>query len=151
VSTAAWIWFAIALVLGVAEVATLTLAFGMVAVATTAAGIAAALDAPVAAQSAIAVVGGCALLLVVRPVVRRHLATSDDLPTGIRALIGSSAVVTVPVTGHGGQVRVRGELWAARLAVETFGSSTPALPEGAHVTIAAVDGATVAVYPTELT
>jgi membrane protein implicated in regulation of membrane protease activity len=151
VSGAAWAWFAVAVALGVAEITTLTLAFAMVAVACALAGVAAAAGAGIAVQVPVAVGTGLAGLLVVRPVVRRHLtSTGDTPPTGIRALIGAPAIVVSSVTGHSGQVRVGGELWAARLAASADDEEHP-LVAGTRVWVASVDGATVTVYPSELT
>lgn len=146
-TTAAWIWFAVAVALGLVEVATLTLAFAMVATGAAAAGLAAVLGGSGAVQSGVAAAVSAAGLLVVRPIVTRHLSDAGDVRTGIHAMVGHPAVVTLPVSSHGGQVRVGGELWQARLALDLSDETT--LPANTHVTVARVDGATVTVYPTE--
>jgi membrane protein implicated in regulation of membrane protease activity len=144
---AAWVWFVVAAGLGVAEVMTLTLAFAMVCTACVLAGATAALGGPMIAQVAVAVVAGGAGLAVVRPVVSRHLHGPDSVRTGAGALPGTSAVATLPVTSDGGQVRLDGVLWRARLAYDT--SPPAALPPGSEVVVASVDGATLVVYPSE--
>jgi membrane protein implicated in regulation of membrane protease activity len=144
---AAWVWFVVAAGLGVAELMTLTFAFAMVSAACVFAGIAAALGAPGIAQAGVAVVAGGAGLALVRPVVARHLHGGGSVRTGAGALPGAAAVATMPVSSDGGQVRLDGVLWRARLA---YDSSPPAaLPAGSDVVVASVDGATLVVYPTE--
>ena len=146
-SAAAWTWFAVAIVLGVVEVTTLTLAFAMVATGAVAAGVVAVAGGSVAVQSGIAAAVSAAGLLLVRPVVQKHLTSAGDVRTGIHAMVGLPAVVTVPVTNRGGQVRVGGELWQARLAIS---SEDTELAADTPVTVAGVvDGTTVTVYPTQ--
>lgn len=147
-TTAAWIWFAVAIVLGLVEITTLTLAFAMVATGAVAAGIVAVAGGSVAVQSGVAAAVSAAGLLLVRPVVQKHLTGAGEARTGVDAMVGLPAVVTVPVTEHGGQVRIGGELWQARLAVH---SDHAELPVQMHVAVARVDGATVMVYPTDPT
>src|SRR3954452_18908607 len=56
------------------------------------------------------------LLFAVRPALRRRLDRGID--PGVmhhRALVGNTAFVVRRVDGHGGQVRIGGELWSARL------------------------------------
>lgn len=146
-TTAAWIWFAVAIVLGLVEITTLTLAFAMVATGAVAAGIVAVAGGSVAVQSGVAAAVSSAGLLVVRPVVQKHLTGAGDVRTGIHAMVGHPAVVTVPVSSHGGQVRIGGELWQARLAAVS--SDSTELPVAAQVTVAGVDGTTVTVYPSD--
>ena len=110
-----WIvWLVLAAVLGVAEVMTTTLAFGLIA----------------AGAVVAAVVGGPAPAcpsswarspwppppgsVVVRPIAVRHIKQPPPLRTGTSALVGRSAKVVEEVTDDGGQVRIGGELWSAR-------------------------------------
>ncbi len=148
VSTAAVVWFVLALALAGAELVTLTFALGMGAVACAAGGAAALLGAEVAGQGAAFVAVLAVLLVGVRPVVRRHLQTStSSTPSGIAALIGTQARVTLPIGADGGQVRLGGELWSARLAYPIGATS---LPAGSAVVITAVDAASVVVSPLEI-
>ncbi|HVU71754.1 MAG TPA: NfeD family protein [Mycobacteriales bacterium] len=146
-TTAAWIWFAVAVVLGLVEITTLTLAFAMVATGAAAAGVVAVLGGSGAVQSGVAAAVSAAGLLVVRPIVQKHLTAAGDVRTGIHAMVGHPAVVTAPVSSHGGQVRIGGELWQARLAFDDADSTE--LPLHTHVTVAGVDGTTVTVYPSD--
>jgi membrane protein implicated in regulation of membrane protease activity len=65
--------------------------------------------------------------------------------TGIAALAGRPATVTTAVDRTGGRVKLGGESWAARAL-----DPTVALPIGAVVHVAEVDGATLVVYQSEL-
>jgi membrane protein implicated in regulation of membrane protease activity len=138
----ALLWLIAAVVLGVAEVLTLTLVLGFVAIGTLAGAGAAALGAGWLVQT-VAALGTSALLLVaVRPVVRRHQHPGHQVLTGAEAMRGLTGIVTVPVGTGRGQINLRGERWAAVAAYEG-----PELAVGASVTVLRVDGATVVVAP----
>ncbi len=144
---APWVvWLILAAGLAVAEVTTLTLLLGLLAVAAVLAAGADLLGLPVAGQIAVFAASGAVLTLGVRPIARRHLRSPPGIQTGIAALLGRSATVTSDVDAHGGRVRIGGESWAARPLDPTM-----ALPAGAAVTVAQVDGATLVVYQSELT
>lgn len=143
----AWVWFGLAVALGALEIATLTLAFAMVALACALAGITAVAGAPLAAQIPVAVAAALGGVLVLRPVVARHLRPGTAAPSGIAALTGATAVATTTLTMSEGQVRIDGVLWRARLAYAPLAAGS--VLAGAEVTVAAVDGATVTVYPKE--
>jgi membrane protein implicated in regulation of membrane protease activity len=140
---AAWVaWVVLAGLLGLAELHTLTLVLAMVAVAAGGAAVVAALGAGVVAQ--VLTFAGASLLLlgVVRPVARRHRQLPAGLQTGTAALVGRRAVVVQPVDHDGGQVRIGGEIWTARLYADG-----PAAPAGATVDVVGIDGATALVLP----
>ena len=143
---APWVvWLLLAAGLAVAEVLTLTLLLGLLAGAAVLAAGADLLGLPPAGQVAVFAAAGTVLTLGVRPVARRHLRSAPDIPTGIAALHGRTAVVTTSIDSTGGRVKLGGESWAARAL-----DPTSALVEGTSVTVAQVDGATLVVYPTEL-
>ncbi len=140
------IWLLLAAGLAVAEVTTLTLLLGLLAASAVLAAGADLVGLPVAAQIAVFAASGAVLTLGVRPLARRHLQPGSGVATGTAALHGRSAVVTTGIDRVGGRVKLGGESWAAR----AIDPSTP-LPEGTAVTVAQVDGATLVVYPSELT
>jgi membrane protein implicated in regulation of membrane protease activity len=120
-----WIaWLIVAALLGVAEVMTATLAFGLLAVA--------------------AVVAAGAGLGGVRPLAVRHIRQPPLLRTGTSALIGRSALVIEEVTAHDGRVRIGGEVWSARSYEES-----QVIPAGSTVDVFAIEGATALVHPRE--
>jgi len=139
----AWlVWVVLAGVLGLAELHTVTLVLGMLAVAALPAAVVAALGASPAAQVAVFAAGSVLLLGVVRPVARKHRHTPVELRTGTAALIGRQGVAVTAVDGRSGQVRIGGEVWSARL----YAPGPPARV-GATVDILAIDGATALVLP----
>jgi membrane protein implicated in regulation of membrane protease activity len=87
------------------------------------------------------IVVSAVLLLLVRPLAKRHLTerTPEQLD-GVAALIGRTARVTQPVDGHGGRIRLGADEWTAR---SQYGAET--FPVGATVRILQVDGATAVV------
>lgn len=139
----AWvIWVVVAGVLGLAELHTLTLVLGMVAIAALPAAVVAAVGVSPAAQVVTFAVASVLLLGVVRPVARRHRHLPSALRTGSAALVGRQGRTVTAVDDTGGQVRIGGEVWSARLY-----APGPAAPVGATVDIVAIEGATALVLP----
>jgi len=138
------LWLAAAVLLGVAEFFTLTLAFGLLAGAALVAAVAAGLGASVPVQLlAFAVAGGVGLVAV-RPVARRHLALPPISREGSDALVGRSALVTREVSANGGLVHLAGEDWSARPFDEDL-----VIPPGVRVDVFQIEGATALVHPRE--
>ena len=139
-----WIvWLILAAVLGVAELLTVTLTLGLLAVAAAVAAVVGVLGIPVPFQILAFVVAAGAGLGLVRPIAIRHLK-QPPLRTGTAALVGRSALVQQEVNGHGGRVRIGGEEWSARSYDETL-----VIPVGATVDVIQIEGATALVYPRE--
>ena len=86
------------------------------------------------------------LLLVVRPVARRHFRKRGETPSGFDALKGANAVVLQRVDGHGGQVKLAGEVWSARAW-----DGDRVLEPGTQVQVLQIEGATAVVYDVEST
>ena len=138
------IWLIVAAVLGVAEVMTATLAFGLIAVAAlVGAGVGAA-GGNVALQFGAFVVASAAGLGIARPFALRHVKQPPPLRTGTAALVGRSAYVLDDVTAHSGRVRIGGEEWSARPYDETL-----TIPTGSTVDVLQIEGAMALVYPRE--
>jgi len=140
-----WIvWLILAAVLGVAEIMTTTLSFGLLAVAAGAAAVVGGLGLALPFQLIAFVVTAGAGLGIVRPLAMRHVRQPPLLRTGTSALVGRSAIVTEEVTGLDGRVRIGGELWSARSYDESS-----VIPEGSKVDVLAIEGATALVHPRE--
>jgi membrane protein implicated in regulation of membrane protease activity len=140
-----WIvWLILAAVLGVAEVLTATLAFGLIAVAAVVAAVAGAAGLDLPLQLAAFAAAGGAGLAFVRPFAMRHIKQPPLLRTGTSALVGRSALVLEEVTGHGGRVRIGGEVWSARSYDESLD-----IPVGSTVDVFQIEGATALVHPRE--
>lgn len=135
-------WLVVAVVLGVAEFSTLTLAFGLLAGAALVAAGAAAFGASVPVQLlAFALTGGVALVAV-RPIAKRHLALPPVSRDGSDALVGRSALVVREVSATGGLVHLSGEDWTARPYDEDL-----VIPPGIRVDVFEIQGATALVHP----
>ena len=109
---AALIWLVAALGLAGAEALTgdmflLMLSGGALA----AAGSSWLLGLPIWADGAVFLVVSVLLLVLVRPVVRRRLASGKGLPEPTKALEGRHALVLDQVGRDRGQVKLDGEVW----------------------------------------
>jgi membrane protein implicated in regulation of membrane protease activity len=141
-----WIvWLIVAAVLGVAELLTTTLAFGLIAVAALVAAVVGAFHLSFALQLVAFAVAAGAGLVFVRPIALRHIKQPPVLRTGTAALVGRTAVVLEEVTDHSGRIRIDGEEWSSRSYVD----DSPAIPVGAKVDVMQIKGATALVYPRE--
>ncbi len=140
-----WIvWLVLAAVLGVAEVMTTTLAFGLIAAGAVVAAVVGATGLGLPVQLGAFAVATAAGLVVVRPIAMRHIKQPPLLRTGTSALVGRSAKVVEEITDDGGRVRIGGELWSARPYDES-----QVIPVGSTVDVFAIEGATALVHPRE--
>ena len=140
-----WVaWLVLAALLGVAEVMTTTLAFGLLAVAAAAAAVVGVVGLGLPFQIAAFAVAAGAGLGVVRPLAVRHIRQPPLLRTGTSALVGRPASVIEEVTAAGGRVRIGGEVWSARSYDEA-----QVIPAGSTVDVFAIEGATALVHPRE--
>ena len=141
-----WIvWLIVAAVLGVAELVTITFAFGIIAVAAVVAAVVAAFHVDFAIQLAAFVVAAGAGLGFVRPIAIRHIKQPPALRTGTAALVGRSAIVLEEVNEHSGRVRIEGEEWSSRPYLD----ESLVIPVGTKVDVMEIRGATALVYPRE--
>lgn len=136
------VWLIAAVLLGVTEFFTLTLAFGLLAGASLGAAAAAGLGAPVPVQLLVFAVTGGIGLLAVRPIARRHLVLPPVSRDGSDALVGRTALVLHEVSSTGGLVHVGGEDWTARPYDEDL-----VIPRGQRVDVLQIEGATALVLP----
>ena len=137
-------WLVLAALLGIAELMTATLAFGLLAVAALAAAIVSGVGLGLPLQlGAFAITAGVGLG-VVRPLAARHIRQPALLRSGTAALVGRPATVVEQVTAHGGQVRIGGEVWSARSYDES-----QVIPVDSTVDVFAIEGATALVHPKE--
>jgi membrane protein implicated in regulation of membrane protease activity len=108
------------------------------------AALAAAADAIAGGAAGIAVFAVASLLalLLVRPVVRRHLRSGPPLRTGARALVGKQAIVIERIANSEGVgiVKIEGEVWTARSLYDDQD-----IEPGARVEVVDIKGATALV------
>ncbi|WP_336210808.1 NfeD family protein [Nonomuraea sp. LPB2021202275-12-8] len=138
------IWVILAVVLGVAEIFTLTAALGLLGVASLLTAATAAIGLPVPLQLLVFALSSTAGLVVIRPMAQRHIRQPQVRRFGVEALVGKPAYVLSEVTGRDGRIRLAGEEWSARAYDETL-----VIPTGATVDVIEIDGATALVYPRE--
>ncbi|MFI7445254.1 NfeD family protein [Nonomuraea indica] len=138
------IWVILALVLGVAEIFTLTASLGMLGVAALLTAAGAAIGLPVPLQLLVFGLSSTAGLFVVRPLALRHIRQPQLSRFGVEALVGKPAYVVSEVTGRDGRIRIGGEEWSARAYDESL-----VIPTGATVDVIEIEGATALVYPRE--
>lgn len=134
-------WVGLALALGAIEAASVDFVFVMLAGGALAGAVAAAFDVSFAGQVISAVGVAAALLLLVRPVAKRHFMVPEGHGgIGAIAQVGRTALVLQTVTEHDGRVKLGGETWSARTAPD----SAACLP-GQEVRVVSIEGATVIV------
>lgn len=135
------IWLIVGLVLIAAEVLSgefVLLMLGGGALA--AAGVSALVGGPIVG-AAVFVVASLLLVFAARPALRRRLDRGiDHSLMHSKALVGGSAVVVLRVDGHGGQVKIGGDLWSAR----SF-DGEQVIEAGQRATVLSISGATALV------
>ena len=140
------VWLVLGVVLIVSEVLSLTLVLGMFGVGALVAAALAFAGLPIAVQAAGFAAASAGLLLLVRPPVKAALDRGGTTErTDVRMLQGASAVVVQRVSDDSGQVRLNGELWRAR----PYAGTGP-VDVGKPVSVAAVEGATLLIYSSDL-
>ena len=142
---AMWVlWLVAAIVLGVAEIFTLTAALGVLGVAALVPAGLAALGLPLPVQLVAFAAAAVAGVVLVRPVALEHKNRPQLERFGVDALVGKRAFVLREVSDRDGLVRIDGEDWTAR----SFYEDT-VIPEGAAVNVMRINGTTAFVYPEE--
>lgn len=138
----AWlIWLIASGAFAAAEALSLTFVLVMFAGGAAAGALTAALGGPVFLQFMVAIAATIALLGVVRPIAKRHLALGTGARTGTEALVGKEAIVLSEVDVHDGRVRLNGSEWSAR----SF-DRAQVLPAGTLVRVMEISGATAVVW-----
>ena len=138
-----WIlWLVLFLGLAAVETLTLDLFFLMLSVGALAALVATFAGAGLVLQIVVFAVVSLLMILLVRPLAVRHLRKGPaDQLNNIDRLVGATALALEPVTAHSGTVKIGGDTWTARSA------DGAALPAGARLSVARIDGATAVVEP----
>ena len=138
----AWIWFAGAVALSIAEALGgefVLLMLGGAALIT--AGVSIFIpDNLWWVQLIVFAIASVALVVGARPALLRKFNSSPSIPSNVDAVIGSTATVVSTVDSDGGQVKIGGEVWSA---VGMDGHRP--LPPGTPVTVVEVRGATAVV------
>ena len=139
--TAAVIWLILGLVLVGAEVLSGEFVLLMLGGGAFAAAAASLLGASPLVGAVVFGAAAVLLLFAVRPLLRRRLDRGIHTTSmNTDALVGGPAVVVARVDGHGGRVKIGGDVWSAR-AYE----HDQVLEPGDRVTVVDISGATAMV------
>lgn len=131
--SAAFIWVAIALLAAIVEISIPHFGVIFVSAGAIVAALAAALNAPLAAQILLFVIALAVSFTLIRPRLVKNMS-SRGVPSRTDALVGKDGVVThdIDPTVGAGRVNVGGEDWAARAAA--------AMPAGTRIRVVGADG-----------
>jgi membrane protein implicated in regulation of membrane protease activity len=136
-------WLGLAIVLGVAEMFSLDLILGMLAIGALVGMVLAIADVNVGLQVLGAAGASIAMLALVRPSMVKRLHSGPELTLGHGKLVGTQGIVTSEMSGlTTGRIKIGGEDWSARPYDETM-----TIPAGETVEVLAIKGATAFVYP----
>lgn len=136
-------WLAAAMILGVLEMFSMDFFLLMLAGGALVGMVAALLGASLPLQVILAAGTALAMVLFVRPMVRRRMDRAPELTVGHGKLVGSQGVVTEEITADtAGRVRLSGEIWSAKPYDETL-----VIAPGQTVEVFEIRGATALVHP----
>jgi membrane protein implicated in regulation of membrane protease activity len=139
----AGVFLALAILLGIAEMFSLDLILGMLALGALVGVVTALLGAGFAVSAIAAAVASVACLAVVRPPLIKRLHSGPELTLGHNKLVGQQGLVTERITGlEPGRIKLAGEFWSAKPYDETL-----AIEPGSTVEVLEIRGATAYVHP----
>ena len=136
-------WLGVAILLGIAEMFSLDLILGMLALGALVGMVSGVLGAGVALSAIIAALASVACLAVVRPPLVKRLHSGPELSLGHGKLVGRQGVVTERITGlEVGRIKLAGEIWSAAPYDDTL-----SIEPGETVEVLQIRGATAYVHP----
>jgi membrane protein implicated in regulation of membrane protease activity len=139
----AGVFLALAILLGIAEMFSLDLILGMLALGALVGVVTALLGAGFAVSAIAAAIASVACLAVVRPPLIKRLHSGPELTLGHNKLVGQQGLVTERITGlEPGRIKLAGEFWSAKPYDETL-----AIEPGSTVEVLEIRGATAYVHP----
>jgi membrane protein implicated in regulation of membrane protease activity len=137
------LWLGLAILLGVAELASMDLILLMLAVGALVGMVLAVIGAPFVLQALVAAGVSIACLALVRPSLVKRLHSGPDLQLGHGKLVGAQGVVTEKITGlQTGRIKLGGEFWTASPYDDTV-----SMEPGETVEVLEIKGATAFVHP----
>lgn len=139
---AAFVWLGLVILFLIAEGATVSLVSLWFAAGAVVAMFAALLGAGIWLQTGLFLVVSGALLLMLRPIVRRYLVPKIT-PTNVDSLVGATGLVTESIDNvtASGQVKLGAMEWTAR---STTGEN---IPQGTLIRVDRIEGVKVYVTP----
>lgn len=137
------LWLGAAVLLGVAEMFSLDLILGMLAVGALAGLVTSLAGGAFVLSFLVAIITAVGMLALVRPGLVARLHTGPDLQLGHGKLVGQQGVVTETVTAlEPGRIRLAGEIWTAQPYDENI-----TIAPGETVEVFEIRGATAYVHP----
>jgi membrane protein implicated in regulation of membrane protease activity len=137
------VWLGLAIVLGVAELASMELILLMLAAGALAGMGASLAGAGLVLSGLLAAGAATACLAVVRPQLVKKLHSGPDLQVGHGKLVGVQGTVTERITGlQAGRIKLAGEFWTAAPYDDTL-----SIEPGETVEVLEIKGATAYVHP----
>ena len=133
-----FVWLAVIGVLVVVELLTYGLYFAALAVAAVVPLVLSLLGFELWVQALGFLGAAIGALVYIRPLIKKWQGEKPERLTNTQSLIGKEALALTEITGHGGQAKVWGEVWTARVR-EGMRS------EGAKLVVEEIDGATLIV------
>lgn len=137
------VFLGLAIVLGVAELASMDLILLMLAAGALAGMVTSLAGAGFLVSALVAAAVATASLWFVRPELVKKLHTGPDLQLGHGKHVGSQGVVTERITSHdNGRIKLAGEIWTAAPYDESI-----VIEPGETVEVLEIKGATAYVHP----
>jgi membrane protein implicated in regulation of membrane protease activity len=132
-----------AILFGIAEMASLDLILAMLALGALVGMITALLGAGIGVSAIAAALASVACLALVRPALVKKLHSGPELSLGHGKLVGQQGIVTERITGlEAGRIKLSGEIWSAKPYDETL-----TIEPGNTVEVPEIRGATAYVHP----
>ncbi len=137
-------WFVGAAALGAVEIFTLDLTFLMLASGAIAGGVVVLVGGPIWLAFVVALIVSTAMLAALRPWLLRSMRVRgvDLIETNAAAIVGTKGRTIDPITETGGRIKLRGEVWTARIQ-----DDAATIDEGVEVIVTRIVGATAIVVP----
>jgi membrane protein implicated in regulation of membrane protease activity len=137
------VWLGMAILFGIAEMASLDLILAMLALGALVGMITALLGAGIGVSAIAAALASVACLALVRPALVKRLHSGPELSLGHGKLVGQQGIVTERITGlEAGRIKLSGEIWSAKPYDETL-----TIEPGNTVEVLEIRGATAYVHP----
>lgn len=137
------VFLGLAILLGVAELASMDLILLMLAVGALVGMLSALLGAGVAVAVIAAAAASVASLAFLRPSLVKRLHGGPELSLGHGKLVGQQALVTEKISGlEAGRIKLGGEVWSAKPYDDTI-----LIEPGSTVEVLEIRGATAYVHP----
>ncbi|GAB3929845.1 hypothetical protein GCM10011575_28110 [Microlunatus endophyticus] len=138
------LWLTLAVLLGVAEILSMDFVLIMIAIGAVAGAVVGAIFPAELWWLQILAAGGVsvAMLVLARPTLMRHVNQLPGYRSSTDKMVGSSGVATSDITATGGEIKVDGQAWTARVY-----TPQTVITKGTEIEVYEIDGAIAVVYP----